>query len=82
MQRSHSQEVFLLKDRIVKLEDFIQERLLTQPSNLLWAQITHKLSQGKLDEAFSELLDARGHQDQEDLDLLLIKLLGKTGVCP
>jgi hypothetical protein len=51
MQRSHSQEVFHLKDRIAKLEDFIQERFLLDTESKPQAPST-QVKDGDLNQAF------------------------------
>jgi hypothetical protein len=70
MQRSHSQEVFHLKDRIAKLEDFIQERfLIDTESKPLASSAQVKEAGGDLNQAFQEFLSGKSKMSEDSKNL-------------
>ena len=68
MQRSHSQEVFHLKDRIAKLEDFIQERFLLDSESKSQAPST-QVKDGDLNQAFQDLLSGKSKLSEDSKNL-------------
>jgi hypothetical protein len=68
MQRSHLQEVFHLKDRIAKLEDFIQERFLLDTESKPQASST-QVKEGDLNQAFQDLLSGKTRLSEDSQNL-------------
>jgi hypothetical protein len=68
MQRSHSQEVFHLKDRIAKLEDFIQERFLLDSESKPQAPST-QVKEGDLNQAYQDLLSGKSKLSEDSQNL-------------
>ena len=68
MQRSHSQEVFHLKDRIAKLEDFIQERFLLDTESKPQATFA-QVKEGDLNQAFQDLLSGKSRLSEDSQNL-------------
>ena len=70
MQRSHSQEVFHLKDRIAKLEDFIQERFLLDKESKPQANSAQvKEAGGDLNQALQEFLSGKSKLSEDSKNL-------------
>lgn len=68
MQRSHLQEVFHLKDRIAKLEDFIQERFLLDTESKPQASST-QVKEADLNQAFQDLLSGKTRLTEDSQNL-------------